>query len=106
MRRDSSMVNRLRIFKNGFLQKWNSIRTKRRHIRVKENAYLIRVRTASQNWPVGRFLLIVGVIENNRDFLQFESLLYTSSKVEGNSHLYRNSGFQLMCSIPVTQQGH
>ncbi len=54
------MVNWLRIFKNGFLQKWNSIRKKRRHIRVKENADLIEVRTASQNWPVGRFLRIVG----------------------------------------------
>jgi len=50
--------------------------------------------------------VFLGVIEDNRDFLQSESLLYTSSKVEGNSHLYRNSGFQLMCSIPVTQQWH
>ena len=47
-----------------------------------------------------------GLIEDNRIFLQSESLLYTSLKVEGNSQLYRNSGFQLMCSIPVTQQGH
>jgi hypothetical protein len=104
--KDSWMVNRLRISKNGFLQNWNFIRTKRRHIRVKENAGLIEVRTASQNWPVGRFLRIVEVIEDNQDFLQSESLLYTSLKVEGNSQLYRNSGFQLMCSIPVTQQGH
>ena len=56
MRKDSWMVNRLRIFKNGFLQKWNSIRTKRRHVRVKENADLVEVRTASYNWPVRRFL--------------------------------------------------
>jgi hypothetical protein len=42
------------------LAKMNSIRTKRRRIRVKENADLIEVRTASQNWPVGRFLRIVG----------------------------------------------
>jgi hypothetical protein len=54
------MMSRLRSFKNGFLQKWNSIRTTRRHTRVKESADLIEVRTSSQNWPVRRILHIVG----------------------------------------------
>lgn len=47
-----------------------------------------------------------GLIEDNRIFLQSESLLYSSSKVQRNLQLCRNPGFQLICSFPVTQQGH
>jgi hypothetical protein len=54
------MASRLRRFKNGFLQRWNPIRTKRRHKRVKENANLIEVRTSLQNYPLRRILRSVG----------------------------------------------